>query len=163
MNVTLQTLAGFPDQLEAHYAMIPERFKTWTPSSWEGIPSEHLTALEQIGHIRDVELDGYQLRFRRALNEHHPFLPSLDTDALAKTYVDLDAGRVLEHFRAARAQTVAMLRSLDESQLSRTADFEGYGPVTVRSLIHYLCSHDQQHLAGLQWIMGKGTSCEIEK
>ena len=143
MNVTLQTLAGFPDQLDAHYAMIPERFKTWTPSSWEGIPSEHLTALEQIGHIRDVELDGYQLRFRRALNEHHAFLPSLDTDALAKTYVGLDA------------QTVAMLRSLDESQLSRTADFEGYGPVTVRSLIHYLCSHDQQHLAGLQWIMGK--------
>jgi hypothetical protein len=21
--------------------------------------------------------------------------------------------------------------------------------------VHYLCSHDQQHLAGLQWLLGK--------
>jgi hypothetical protein len=33
--------------------------------------------------------------------------------------------------------------------------FEGYGPVTLRALVHYLCSHDQQHLAGLQWLLGK--------
>jgi hypothetical protein len=25
----------------------------------------------------------------------------------------------------------------------------------VRGLMHYLCSHDQQHLAGLQWLLGK--------
>ena len=33
--------------------------------------------------------------------------------------------------------------------------FEGYGPLTLRALVHYLCSHDQQHLAGLQWLLGK--------
>jgi hypothetical protein len=27
--------------------------------------------------------------------------------------------------------------------------------VTLRALVHYLCSHDQQHLAGLQWLLGK--------
>ncbi len=52
-------------------------------------------------------------------------------------------------------QTLALLRSLDESQLRRRARFEGYGPVTLRALVHYLCSHDQQHLAGLQWLLGK--------
>ena len=25
----------------------------------------------------------------------------------------------------------------------------------IGSLAHYLCSHDQQHLAGLQWLLGK--------
>jgi hypothetical protein len=39
--------------------------------------------------------------------------------------------------------------------LARRAEFEHYGPVTLRGLIHYLCSHDQQHLAGLQWLLGK--------
>jgi hypothetical protein len=39
--------------------------------------------------------------------------------------------------------------------LDRTAEFEGYGALTLRSLVHYLCSHDQQHLAGLQWLLGK--------
>ena len=28
-------------------------------------------------------------------------------------------------------------------------------PVTLRGLAHYLCSHDQQHLSGLQWLLGK--------
>ena len=38
---------------------------------------------------------------------------------------------------------------------ARTGVLEGYGPLTLRSLVHYLCSHDQQHLAGLQWLLGK--------
>ena len=56
---------------------------------------------------------------------------------------------------AARAQTLDLLRALDASDLERHAEFEGYGPVSMRGLIHYLCSHDQQHLSGLQWLLGK--------
>ena len=48
-----------------------------------------------------------------------------------------------------------MLSGLEAHELSRPAVFEGYGPVTVQSLVHYLCSHDQQHLSGLQWLLGK--------
>ena len=33
--------------------------------------------------------------------------------------------------------------------------FESYGAVSLRSLVHYLCSHDRQHLAGLQWLPGQ--------
>jgi hypothetical protein len=33
--------------------------------------------------------------------------------------------------------------------------FEGYGETTLRGLVHYLCSHDQQHLAGMQWLLGR--------
>jgi len=38
---------------------------------------------------------------------------------------------------------------------ARTGVLEGYGPLTLRSLVHYLCSHDQQHLAGLQWLLAR--------
>jgi hypothetical protein len=48
-----------------------------------------------------------------------------------------------------------MFTELTEEQSGRTAYFDGYGRLTVRGLAHYLCSHDQQHLAGLQWLMGK--------
>ena len=48
-----------------------------------------------------------------------------------------------------------MIAAMDVEQLARRAVFEDYGPVTLRSLVHYLCSHDQQHLAGLQWLLGK--------
>jgi len=155
--VSLKTLAEFPTALEAHYAAIPTQFKHWKPDSWEGIPSEQLTAIEQLCHVRDIEIEGYQLRFQRTLKEDHPRLPSLDTDALARdrAYFQQDAARVLAEFKQARAKTVEMLRTLSPQHLARTAEFEGYGPVTLQSLVHYLCSHDQQHLAGLQWLLGK--------
>jgi hypothetical protein len=155
--ITLKALADFPIQLEAHYGAIPLSHKHWKPASWEGIPSEHLTAIEQLCHVRDVEIEGYQLRFQRALREDNPFLGSLDTDALARErdYYKADAAKVLMLFKFARARTVEMLSALSPQHLSRKAEFEGYGPTTLRGLAHYLCSHDQQHLAGLQWLAGK--------
>ena len=58
-------------------------------------------------------------------------------------------------FLVARAKTLALIGSLAPEQFGRPAVFEGYGALTLRSLVHYLCSHDQQHLAGLQWLLGK--------
>ena len=154
---TLQALAAFPAQLEAFYAAIPADYAHWTPASWDGIPSELLTPIEQICHVRDIEIDGYQQRIERALAQHNPVLGSIETYDLAKErdYAHDDATEVLAAFRAARAETVRRVGALDETALDRPAEFEGYGAVTVRGLVHYLCSHDQQHLAGLQWLLGK--------
>jgi len=154
---TLQALAAFPDHLEAFYAAIPSDYAHWTPPSWDGIPSELLTPIEQLCHVRDIEIDGYQARIERALTESNPLLPSIDTYQLAvdRDYKSTDAAAALSAFRTARADTVRRIAALDDDDLARTAEFEGYGRVTVRGLIHYLCSHDQQHLAGLQWLLGK--------
>lgn len=156
-TVTISALKAFPQQLEAHYSAVPAEFKHWAPPSWDGIPSEPLTALEQICHVRDVEVDGYHVRFHRTLNEVNPTLGSIDTDALAKerSYGTSDAAAALGAFRAARLKTVELITRLTPEQLSRSAVFERYGPASLLSLVHYLCSHDQQHLAGLQWLLGK--------
>jgi hypothetical protein len=155
--ITLRALAEFPDQLEAHYDAFAPEFTRWAPPSWAGVPSEALTAIEQLCHVRDIEIDGYHVRIRRTLAETHPTLASIDTDALVRerAYAREEPARVLAAFRAARAQTLAMISGLSDAQWARTAVFEGYGPLTLRSLVHYLCSHDQQHLAGLQWLLGK--------
>ena len=161
--VTLAALAAFPDQLEAHFAAFAPEFVRWAPASWEGVPSEPLTALEQLCHVRDIEIDGYQLRIRRTLSETHPLLASIDTDALVRerAYARDEPARALAAFRAARAGTLETISGLSDAQLARTAVFEGYGPLTLRSLIHYLCSHDQQHLAGLQWLLGKADASRL--
>jgi hypothetical protein len=157
MQVTLNALAAFPAELEKHYAAFPPRYVHWTPPSWEGVPSEAFTAIEQICHVRDIEIEGYQVRFRRTLEEDTPRLPSIDSETMAKQrdYGHADAPHVFAQIHAARAGTLALLRGLDEAQLGRPAEFEGYGRVTLRGLVHYLCSHDQQHLSGLQWLLGK--------
>jgi hypothetical protein len=156
-RMTLDSLALFPLQLEAHYAAIPAEFRHWSPPSWDGIPSEHFTPIEQLCHVRDVEVDGYHVRLRRTLQETNPFLADLGSEALAaaRNYARANADDILASFREARARTVDMIAAMDVGQLARRAVFEDYGPVTVRSLVHYLCSHDQQHLAGLQWLLGK--------
>ncbi|QDQ26257.1 DinB family protein [Chitinimonas arctica] len=163
--ITLDSLAAFPHQLEAHYAASPAAFKHWAPPSWDGVPSEALTAIEQVCHVRDIEIDGYHVRLRRTLAEDHPTLASIDTDALVKErdYGASDADAAFEAFRQARVQTLALLRGLNEEQFDRTAYFEGYGALTLRSLVHYLCSHDQQHLAGLQWLLGKIEALPMEE
>jgi hypothetical protein len=150
-------LAGFPQQLAAHFALFPPGYGNWAPPSWDGVPSERLTAVEQLCHVRDIEIEGYHRRFQRTLVEDNPVLESIDTEALARErrYADSDASEALAAFTAARAQTLALLAKATPKQYERKAMFEGYGPVTLRSLVHYLCSHDQQHLAGLQWLLGK--------
>jgi hypothetical protein len=154
---TLSALAIFPQLLEAHYAAIPADFKNWATASWEGIPSEPFTAIEQICHVRDIEVDGYHVRFHRTLNESNPILASIDSEILAKkrSYATSSTSEVFTAFRAARTKTIELISGLSAEQLARTAVFEGYGPLSLRSLVHYLCSHDQQHLAGIQWLLGK--------
>jgi hypothetical protein len=156
-SITVCALGAFPQQLEAHYAAIPSEFKNWAPPSWDGVPSEPLTAIEQVCHVRDIEIDGYGIRFQRTLNESNPTLGSIDTEALAKerSYGTSNATAALAAFREARIKTIALIEGLKPEQFNRTAIFEGYGAVSLRSLVHYLCSHDQQHLAGLQWLLGK--------
>jgi hypothetical protein len=156
-STTFDALTAFPQALERHYAAFPREFIHWTPPSWEGVPSEPFTAIEQICHVRDIEIEGYQDRFRRTLAEDSPFLPSIDSEPIAKerNYGAADPAQIFASFRIARAETIALLRSLDPASFERPAEFEGYGPVTLRGLVHFLCSHDQQHLSGLQWLLGK--------
>jgi len=157
MDSTFEALAAFPAALEKHYALFPASCVHWQPPSWDGVPSEAFTAIEQVFHVRDIEIEGYQPRFRRTLAEDRPRLPSIDSEALAgqRDYARGDARQALAQFRAARTQTLELLRGIDATQWQRRAEFEGYGAVTLRALVHYLCSHDQQHLAGLQWLLGK--------
>jgi hypothetical protein len=154
---TYNALAAFPDQLEAHFTAVPPEFSHWAPASWDGIPSEHFTAIEQVCHVRDIEIDGYHVRIHRILHESNPTLASIDSERIAqeRAYAESNAAHALAAFRAARTETLNVIRELSAAELARTGIFEGYGSLSLRSLIHYLCSHDQQHLAGLQWLLGK--------
>lgn len=156
MKATLEALAAFPAQLEAHFNCFPSSHQNWRPRSWEGIPSERLTAIEQLCHVKDIEIEGYQVRFRRTRADSNPVLPDLPGELMARErrYADADARRVLKEFADARAATVAAIRAFSDTELSRPATFEGQ-PTTLAGLVHFLCSHDCQHLSGLQWLLAK--------
>ncbi len=155
-RITLTALAEFPGQLEAHYSLVPDERRDWRPASWDGVPSEPFTPIEQVCHVKDIEIDGYHVRFRRMLAESNPLLASLDGETLARErcYSSADTAAVFAQFRDARAATIDLVAALTSEQLQRCGEFEGHC-VTLRALVHNLCSHDQQHLAGMQWLLAR--------
>ena len=153
----LSELAAMPDEIEALIRTVPAEKLAWKPESWDGIPGERFSALEQACHLRDIEIDGYHRRFGRTLVETLPDLASIDSYALAEKheYGADDALRALVAFRAAREETVAMLEKLSPAEWQRRARFAEYGEVSLRGLAHILRSHDLQHLACLHWLLAK--------
>jgi hypothetical protein len=150
-------LADMPRELERALALVPHDRLGFRPASWDGCPSEHFSALEQVCHLRDIEQDGYHVRIRRMLDEQDPDLVSIDSYALAdeRRYAAAKMDAALNAFRAARAATLQMLLAVTDTQWERTGTFAEYGRLTLRALVHYLRSHDQQHLAGVQWLAGR--------
>ncbi len=154
---SVQALRAFPGTLSAFVETIPAAALDWRPAAWDGIPSEELTVRQQLCHLRDVEADGYVVRFTRMLSEADPALESIDTYALveARSYDDTNVGEAIESFAAARRRTMRLIDEATSADLARRGRFDGYGEVTLAGLIHYLCSHDQQHMAGIQWLLGQ--------
>ena len=153
----LSELAGAPDEIAALLAQVPAEKRTWVPPTWDGIPGERFTALGQACHLRDIEIDGYHVRFGRTLREDRPDLVSIDSYELARdrNYEADDLNAAIARFRKARRETVAMLSMTRGADWDRKATFAEYGEVTLRGLAHILRSHDLQHLACLHWLLAK--------
>jgi hypothetical protein len=155
-------LEQMPAELERVVRSIPTDRLGWQPASSGGAPGETFSAIGHVCHVRDIEKDGYQVRIQRLLEEDAPSLVSLDGYQIAaeRRYDEADLDDALAAFRDARGRTVERLGGLTDAQLERAGDFAEYGRLTLRALLHYLRSHDQQHLAGLHWLIGKMVSSE---
>lgn len=129
----------------------------WKPNSWEGNPGENFSAIEQICHLRDIEIDGYHLRIQSMLTENAPNLSSVDGYKLAiqRDYENSNLTEVISEFRLAREKTIIMISNIESNHWNRIGFFQGYGNITLKALIHFLCSHDFEHLASLRWLLGK--------
>jgi len=156
----IDTLARTPQQLEGVLRLVPQERWSWEPESWDGMPGERFSAVGQVCHVRDIEVEGYHVRIRRLLEEEDPDLVSLDSYQIARerAYAQADPFRAIAEFGAARLATIDLLAHLDARQLERRGRFAEYGNITLRGLIYYLCSHDQQHLACMQWLLGRMAS-----
>ncbi|UBH28275.1 DinB family protein [Aeromonas enteropelogenes] len=149
------TLLAMPDQFEQLLAQVPADHLDWEPVNWAGIPSERFSARGHLCHLLDIETLGYQVRFRRTLEESLPALASLDGYQLAQDnqYRQQEPAEQLARFRTARSETVDWLKAQPASAWQRRARYGGYGEVTLDGLVRLLVSHDLQHLAGMQWLL----------
>ena len=107
---------------------------------------------ENVLHLRDLELQGYGPRLRRMLTEKNPLLPDVDGTRLAaeRRYNEQPVEPALAEFRDARAENVRLLRRVTAQNLTRSANLETVGQLTVAQLIARWCDHDAEHLREIQ-------------
>jgi len=114
--------------------------------------AEEFSIVENVCHLRDIEIEGYTLRINRILAEAKPDLADIDGGRLAVerhyNHQSLDQG--LSAFQHARLANVDVLRGLETNQLKREGTLEGLGTVTLQKLVSMMCEHDEGHLADIK-------------
>ena len=115
---------------------------------------DEFSALENICHLRDIEIEGYSKRILRILQEDAPLLADIDGSRLAieRDYNNQDASKALEAFMTARKQNLELLRGVTSEQTARQGNLEGVGLISLARLLEMMLEHDQGHVIELSVI-----------
>jgi DinB family protein len=118
--------------------------------SWKPAP-ETFSMRENILHLRDIDVEGYEHSMRRILNEEAPTLQDVNGGKLARerNYNVQPVEPALLEFGRSRATSMARLSGCSLADLERTAEMEGSGKVTLRRLLEMWIRHDADHLADM--------------
>ena len=112
----------------------------------------YFSVLENICHLRDIEIEGYGVRLKRILADNHPTLPDLDGGQLARErrYSEQALQPALDAFIQARHANLEILEKVTEPQVARTAHLETVGEITLGKLLELWVEHDRGHVQELR-------------
>ena len=110
------------------------------------------SVVENVCHLRDLEVQGYAERIRRMLDEENPSLADFDGARVAamSDYNSQNIDEALVAFESARRANVETLRGATEAQRNRTGTLEGVGTITLNKLVEMMREHDEGHLEELR-------------
>lgn len=113
----------------------------WRP----GLGQWSLTSV--VCHLRDVEREVHQARFKALLAIDGAFLSGVAADEWAEErhYQAQDGRAALDDFIAARQETLALLGSLPPDLWQRTGEHSYFGPMSLHELLFLAVEHDELH------------------
>jgi DinB superfamily len=127
-----------------------------TPARWleliDQLPTDLLehpaalgewSALDCLSHLVDTEQFVFPVRVRAFLAGQD--LVNFDPDAQVQGRDKGVPRRLAEEFARLRAESLALLESLNPSDLARTAMHSEFGQVTLGEMIHEWAAHDLMH------------------
>lgn len=115
---------------------------------------------ELMCHLRDVEREVHQPRFRALIEADNAFLPGVTSDDWVeeRQYWRQDGRQALADFVAARRETVALLSEVDEAVWERRGRHAFFGPTSLHELLHLAVRHDQAHWRQLELLLRQADS-----
>jgi DinB family protein len=113
---------------------------------------EFFSLRENVLHLRDIDVEGYEKRIGRILNESSPVLEDVNGGQLARErdYNAQPLEPALVELALSRAASLGRLQKCQESDLERTAEMQGSGIVTLRRLLEMWMRHDAEHLLDME-------------
>jgi hypothetical protein len=146
------TLLDFLDETPTKLAQLIDGLSS-AELRFKNSPAE-FSALENVCHLRDLELRGYAPRIKRLLDETGPVLADFDGARVAaeSDYNSEQANLAVQTFTTARRESVQTLKSLGEEQLKREGMLEGVGKITLEQLAEMMREHDEGHLYALRML-----------
>lgn len=135
-------LAAAETEIRAEVTALPSRVTGWHPADGEWCVNECL------GHLIEAERRGFAGRIR-AMRAHGDglALTSWDQVEVARSRADCSAEtkRLLDEFRAERARSVALVRSLQPSDLALGGEHPQVGHLTAYEVLTEWTHHDRNH------------------
>jgi hypothetical protein len=109
---------------------------------------EFFSLRESVLHLRDIDVEGYEPRIHRILNEASPVLADVNGAQLAidRRYNEQPVQPALADLARSRGASVEKLKACSEADLARTAEMQGSGLITLRRLLEMWMQHDADHL-----------------
>ena len=126
------------------------------PAAWTNRPdSTSWTLTEIMCHLRDVEIEVHQARFRAILAGENPFLAGYDTDQWVKerAYAAQDGAAACQAFIRAREETLTLLAGLSRPDWERIGRHSFLGTTTLHELLTMAVSHEQEHWAQIRALL----------
>ena len=148
----LEILKATPARLQELLRGLPRALLLWRPA-----PGKWSIA-EIVAHMRDMERDAYQARYRRMLEEENPLLPDVDGDvaALENGYRALKLTEVVRDWKRLRRENLAALRKVRGEAWQRPGVHATAGPLTVAGLLRrHARGNDEAHLGQIEAIKSR--------
>jgi hypothetical protein len=143
-----------PELIDALAAM-PSRFRALVANAdvatlTRRAAAADWSAIETMRHVRDIA-QVYGMRFKWIILQDDPLLANYDENSWAANSPDGPAqlAAILDEIAAYRAETVRLLRSLDDAGWQRTGRHETIGIVDLDPYVRHQLAHEEQHLAQL--------------
>jgi len=145
----IAALARMPAELQQRLSGLTEAQLRFKPTP------DVFSVLENVCHLRDIEVEGYARRLGLLLREDHPLLPDLDGTALARVraYNEQPLKPALDAFLSMRRRCLDILEDLGPEEFARRGEFENVGEVTLGRLLEIWVEHDGGHLKELDELL----------
>ena len=115
---------------------------------WQQRPTIAQWSLTEVMcHLRDVEREVHQTRFRALLAKDEAFLAGATPDDWAEErgYGEQNGRQALADFVAARQETADLLQTLDDNMWQRSGNHAFFGQTTMHELLYLIVQHDRVH------------------